>query len=169
MYFLGWMVLLVEEECYVSLIGIRIWNYDISLLASRTRLPCAMKTIKSYEVFFSKGWVAMVRARTHTCNKLSNVCVENLFWTVCVMCLSAARFRECDLRSHFCALLLKMPLFALTLFQPDLVMWRSCKGWFRPWPVGIGLKAILEGSILIKNILSCFRMSFPVLINPFLF
>ena len=45
-------MLLVEEECYVSLIGIRIWNYDISLLASGTRLPCASKTIKSYKVFF---------------------------------------------------------------------------------------------------------------------
>ena len=27
----------------------------------------------------------------------------------------------------------------LTLFLPDLVMWRLYKGWFRPWPVGIGL------------------------------
>ena len=29
---------------------------------------------------------------------------------------------------------------SLTLFWPDLVMWRSYKGWFHPWPVGIGLK-----------------------------
>ena len=28
---------------------------------------------------------------------------------------------------------------ALTLFLPDLVTWRSSKGWFRPWLVGIGL------------------------------
>ena len=27
----------------------------------------------------------------------------------------------------------------LTLFRPDLVTWRSYKGWFRPWLVGIGL------------------------------
>ena len=27
----------------------------------------------------------------------------------------------------------------LTLFLPDLVTWGSHKGWFRPWPVGIGL------------------------------
>ena len=30
--------------------------------------------------------------------------------------------------------------FILTLFRPDLVTWRSYMGWFRPWPVGIGLK-----------------------------
>ena len=28
---------------------------------------------------------------------------------------------------------------SLTLFLPDLVTWRSYMGWFRPWPVGIGL------------------------------
>ena len=27
----------------------------------------------------------------------------------------------------------------LSLFRPDLVTWRSYKGWFRPWLVGIGL------------------------------
>ena len=31
----------------------------------------------------------------------------------------------------------------LTLFLPDLVTWRSYKGWFRPWPVGIGWNALL--------------------------
>ena len=30
----------------------------------------------------------------------------------------------------------------LTLFRPDLVTWRSYKGWFRPWLVGIGLKIL---------------------------
>ena len=29
--------------------------------------------------------------------------------------------------------------FPLTLFLPDLVTWRSYMGWFRPWPVAIGL------------------------------
>ena len=28
----------------------------------------------------------------------------------------------------------------LTLFLPDLVIWRSYKGWFCPWPVGRGLR-----------------------------
>ena len=37
---------------------------------------------------------------------------------------------------HFCTL--------LTLFLPDLVTWRSYKGWFRPWPVGIGLSRVFE-------------------------
>ena len=30
--------------------------------------------------------------------------------------------------------------FLLTLFRPDLVTWRSSKGWFCPWLVGIGSK-----------------------------
>ena len=30
-------------------------------------------------------------------------------------------------------------VIVLTLFQPDFVTWRTNKGWFRPWPVGIGL------------------------------
>ena len=29
--------------------------------------------------------------------------------------------------------------YHLTLFRPSLVTWRSYKGWFRPWLVGIGL------------------------------
>ena len=28
--------------------------------------------------------------------------------------------------------------FNLTLSIPDFVTWRSCKGWFRPWPVFFG-------------------------------
>ena len=41
--------------------------------------------------------------------------------------------------------------FILTLFLPDLVTWRSYKGWFRPWPEGIGLR-------LAKNIARwCYR------------
>ena len=44
-------MLLVEEECYVSLIGIRIWNYDISLLASGTRLPWASDNKKLQGIF----------------------------------------------------------------------------------------------------------------------
>ena len=30
----------------------------------------------------------------------------------------------------------------LTLFWPAVVMWRSYMGWFRPWPVGIGLRYV---------------------------
>ena len=45
--------------------------------------------------------------------------------------------------AFFCCLIISMPIAVirgLTLFLPDLVTWRSYMGWFRPWPVGIGLK-----------------------------
>ena len=31
----------------------------------------------------------------------------------------------------------------LTLFLPAVVTWHSYIGWFRPWPVGIGLKRMI--------------------------
>ena len=34
---------------------------------------------------------------------------------------------------------IQIQFYHLTLFLPDLVTWRSCKGWFHPWRVGIGL------------------------------
>ena len=57
-------------------------------------------------VFF-KVWVAKVRARTHTCDVRSHmcVCVRNPFWKVCGMCMRAARFWACDVRPYFFTLL----------------------------------------------------------------
>jgi hypothetical protein len=47
-----------------------------------------------------------VRARTHTCDVRSHVCVcvRNPFWKVCEMCVRADLFWACDVRSHFCTL-----------------------------------------------------------------
>ena len=66
----------------------------------------------------NKVWVAKVRARTHTCDVRSHVCVQNPIWKVCGMCVRAARFWACDVRSHFCTLFgtilcQKMKLFVL--------------------------------------------------------
>ena len=33
-----------------------------------------------------------------------------------------------------------LTISSLPLFLPDLVMWHSYKGWFRPWPVGVGFR-----------------------------
>ena len=51
----------------------------------------------SIKLHFSKVWVAKVRARTHTCDVRSHVCVcvRNPFWKVCGMCVRAARFWAC--------------------------------------------------------------------------
>ena len=58
------------------------------------------------------------------------------FWT---MGLESSGLKSLGLKS----LELKCPLSnSLTLFLPDLVTWCSYKGWFCPWPVGIGLKDI---------------------------
>ena len=46
----------------------------------------------------------------------------------------------------------------LTLFLPDLVTWRSYMGWFRPWPVRIGL----SGRLLFKH-----SRSVPYVCNAF--
>ena len=46
-------------------------------------------------------------------------------------------------------------LVTLTLFLPAVVMWRSYMGWFRPWPVEIGLRGICTFAPLDKKILSC--------------
>ena len=44
-----------------------------------------------------------------------------------------------SLMDKYCLVTIKVTT-RLTLFLPDLVTWRSYMGWFRPWPVGIGLK-----------------------------
>ena len=44
------------------------------------------------------------------------------------------------------ACFLSMYCTYLTLFLPNLVTWRSYMGWFRPWPVGIGLTTIVRKS-----------------------
>ena len=53
----------------------------------------------------SKVWVAKVRARMHTCDVRSHVCVRNPFWKVCGMCVRAAHFWVCDVRPYFLTLL----------------------------------------------------------------
>ena len=48
----------------------------------------------------------------------------------------------------------------LTLFLPAVVTWRSYMGWFRPWPVGIGLKRLKSNSLLtVRSALSLRQQS----------
>ena len=61
--------------------------------------------------------------------------------------MTDAFLRSAEAKGHLCYKLEKMRLLEnngfseLTLFLPDLVTWRSYMGWFRPWPVGIGLES----------------------------
>ena len=48
----------------------------------------------------------------------------------------------------------------LTLFLPAVVMWCSYMGWFRPWPVGIGLTEC-NVSVSVKKHFSEKTMSLP--------
>ena len=64
-------------------------------------------------------------------------CVRNPFWKVCGMCVRAAHFRACDVRSYFC-----------TFFGTKL-----------PENATFCLKTILECPILFRT--SCFVMEHP--------
>ena len=105
------------------------------------RIICKIFTILCRQidphVHLCKVWVAKVRARTHTCDVCSHmcVCVRNPFWKVCGMCVRAAFYWACDVRSHFCT-------FFGTKFP------------------------VLEQLFLILNVLSCFGSSFSVLEHP---
>ena len=98
-----------------------------------------------FEIF--KVWVAKVRVRTHTCDVQSHVCicVRNPFWKVCEMCLRAACFWACDVRSHFCTLFgTKIPENATFCLK----------------------KMFLEHLFLLWNVLFCFGSSYSVFEQP---
>lgn len=51
-------------------------------------------------------WVAKINLHTHTCahTRTCAMCVRKAFWGVRAMCVRAALFRPCDVRSHFSTL-----------------------------------------------------------------
>ena len=116
------------------------------------RIICKIFTILCRQidphVHLCKVWVAKVRARTHTCDVCSHMCmcVRNPFWKVSGMCVCAALFWACDVRLHFCTLL--------------HIFWgQNCQKMlhFRTsFPA-------LERPFLFWIILFCFRMSYSVL------
>ena len=105
-----------------------------------------------------KVWVAKVRARTHTCDVRSHmcVCVQNPFWKVCGMCVRAALFGACDVRSHFCT------LFETKLSENATFCFKNHSRTRMSYPV-------LEHPFLLWNVLSCFRSSYSVLEHLILF
>ena len=112
------------------------------------RIICKIFTILCRQidphVHLCKVWVAKVRARTHTCDVCSHMCmcVRNPFWKVCGMCVRAALFWTCDVRSHFAHF--------CTLFRTKL-------------PEMLRFRTTLEHLFLFWIIFSCFRTSYSVL------
>ena len=77
-------------------------------------------TVKTVQVIWCVNWVS-----------------TNCFWQHYISCAFQIRIPRKILRpSAF------DDICFLTLFLPAVVTWHSYMGWFRPWPVGIGLTPV---------------------------
>ena len=61
--------------------------------------PCSYVQISNFSRYELRRWC--VRARTRAIRGRTCVCVQNPFWKVCGMCVCAALFWACYVRSHF--------------------------------------------------------------------
>ena len=90
-----------------------------------------------------KNWNSQFFQKTNetwkkNCPESSQDSLSFVFWKNWKFLKLLVRFID----SHDCFTIPLLPptyFVLLTLFWPDLVKWRSYKGWFRPWLVGIGL------------------------------
>ena len=84
------------------------------------------------------------------------IALPQIFGTVCAMCVRAAGFWACDVRSHFCTLFgTKQPNNAIIGSKKYSIL-------ERPFLFS-NIISVLECHFLFSNIISYFRTSFPVL------